>query len=136
MFGRVGSNRQVADGIRKIDIKRERWWGMRQARCEMGTRVLNQLSAVGKSQKDLAWELGISATNLSRYISGERTPDALLVAKMARALYTTTDYLLSNDGNKVFAEEYEQKRAWIARNAKNMTPEQKLLLAGAVFTQK
>ena len=106
---------------------------MRKATSECGKRVLDQLYVLGKSQKDLAEELGISATNINRYISGEREPDVPTIVNIARALHTTTDYLLVYDKRGSFEEEYGYNKAWIARNVKNMTPEQRLALAGAVL---
>lgn len=107
---------------------------MRKARSGIGTRILDQLAVLKKSQKELAKEAGITEVSLSRYISGERTPNMTVVVNLARALHITTDYLLIYSTKPSdFAEEYETQRAWIMRNADRMTAEQRISLARPLF---
>jgi len=108
---------------------------MNTKKSEMGGRILDQLAAIDKSQKELAEEVGITEVSLSRYIAGSRTPRGPIVANIARALHTTTDYLLGEDSTKDFETEYQNTRAWIARNARHMTSEQKMSLASPLFQQ-
>jgi predicted AAA+ superfamily ATPase len=44
--------------------------------------------------QELANEIGVTETSISRYISGQRVPKANIVVYMADALNTTTDYIL------------------------------------------
>jgi len=48
----------------------------------------------GHSQGSLAEMLGMGEKQIWRYENGQTMPDADVVAKIARALNTTTDYLL------------------------------------------
>ena len=60
------------------------------------TNLSRLLTAKGLTQKELASSIGTTEATISRYINGERGPNAVLVAKMARVLNTTSDYLLGN----------------------------------------
>lgn len=48
----------------------------------------------GMSQRDLAAKIGVTEVNMSRYLSGNRTPKAPVIAQMAATLGVSTDYLL------------------------------------------
>ena len=100
-----------------------------------GIRILNELKATGKTQKDLSKETGITEASLSRYITGSRSLRADDVVRIAKALHVTTDYLLGTDEPKLFEEELKSIAAWIARNAKELTATQKVELAAAIFRQ-
>ena len=47
----------------------------------------------GYSAKDLAEEVGVSGAAVSRYLNGEREPSAGILARIAKVLNTTVDYL-------------------------------------------
>lgn len=101
----------------------------------IGRRILIELKATLKDQEDLAKETGISMDSLAMYISGYRSPNAEDIVKIAKALHVTTDYLLGMDEPKSFDEELKSVAAWIARNAKELTANQKAELAAAIFRQ-
>lgn len=46
------------------------------------------------SQRDLAAKIGVTEVSMSRYLSGNRTPKAPVIAQMAATLGVSTDYLL------------------------------------------
>ena len=60
----------------------------------LGEKILNLLDRMEMSQKQLADLINTSESNLSRYISGERNISADMLANIATALHTTTDFLL------------------------------------------
>ena len=122
---------KIAQGCRKRKGNGERT--MNNTKSVLGGRILDQLAAINKSQKELANEVGITEVSLSRYIAGSRTPRGPIIANIARALHTTTDYLLGEDSEKSFEKEYQTTMAWIARNAKKMNSEQRMTLVSPLF---
>lgn len=60
----------------------------------IGARILTLLKQNGMTQRELANQIGVTETSISRYISGARMPKANIVVYMADALNTTTDYIL------------------------------------------
>jgi transcriptional regulator with XRE-family HTH domain len=60
----------------------------------LGERIIELLKESGMTQKVFADYIGITEASLSRYINGERKPKAEIVANMATALHTTSDYIL------------------------------------------
>ena len=103
---------------------------------DLGYRIRTQLDAVGKSQKELADEIGITEVSLSRYIAGNRTPRANIISSLAKALNTTTDYLLGKETGSDFESGYLSVRAWIIQNAGKMSAEQKMALIAPLFQSK
>lgn len=63
-------------------------------RLTFGERVLKRLRIKNITQKELAEEIGSSTACVSRYINDVRAPKGEVVAAIAKALDTTTDYLL------------------------------------------
>ena len=61
---------------------------------DLGERIAGLLKQLGITQRELAERIGITEVSMSRYIRGDRTPKGPVVANMATALNTTTDYLL------------------------------------------
>lgn len=72
----------------------------------LGERIAGLLKQLGITQRELAERIGITEVSMSRYIRGDRTPKGPVVANMATALNTTTDYLLGiGESNKEKQEE-------------------------------
>ena len=71
---------------------------------DLGERIAGLLKQLGITQRELAERIGITEVSMSRYIRGDRTPKGPVVANMATALNTTTDYLLG------IGESNEEKR--------------------------
>lgn len=89
----------------------------------LGGRISELLLRQGVSQKELAERIGVTEASMSRYIKNEREPKAAIVANIATALHTTTDYLLG--AVKEDDNEFATIKRLIARNAKSMTAKQK-----------
>ena len=84
------------------------------------SKILNELHM---TQKELAERIGITEASLSRYLNEGRIPHANVVANMATALGTTSDYLLGvkNEDNLGFP----QIERLLARNASRLSSEDK-----------
>ena len=89
-----------------------------------GTKVLELLDKKNMTQKKLAETINITEATLSRYINGDRKPKSEVVANIATALHTTTDFLLGVEENET-ALSYPKISRILARNLDNFTPEQK-----------
>ena len=76
------------------------------------------------TQKKLAETINVTEATLSRYINGEREPKSEIVANIATALHTTTDFLLGVEENEKVVS-YPKISRILARNIDNFTPEQK-----------
>ena len=98
-----------------------------------GKRISEMLQERGIQQKELAERIGITETAMSRYINGTREPKPDVIANMATALHTTSDYLL---GIKNDDFDYHQVRRMIARNASSMTKEEKMALISVLFGEE
>lgn len=82
------------------------------------------------AQRDLAARIGVAEGVISRYISGDRDPKPEVLANIATATHTTSDYLLVIERN-----DFDQPRICrlIARNASAMTEQEKRELISALF---
>ena len=59
-------------------------------------RMSELMKSNGLSQKELAIKAGVTESAMSYYAKGERTPRSDVLTRIAKALGTTTDYLLGN----------------------------------------
>lgn len=99
----------------------------------IGSRISSELSKKGISQKQLAERINLSESIVSRYISGEREPKANVLANIATALNTTSDYLLGIEEDEF---SHPRIKRMIARNADKMTKEEKKELIDALFGEE
>lgn len=99
----------------------------------LGCRIAELLQKNGLTQRELAEQVGVTEVSMSRYISGDRTPKGPIIANIATALHTTTDYILGSEVVNDFDSEYYKIHRLIARNAPNMTTDQKRELVNALF---
>ena len=91
----------------------------------MGERILRLMRENEYTQKELARMVGVTESAMSRYLNNEREPKAEIIANLATALNTTSDYLISGkESNEDFAEIYRL----VARSTSTMTDEEKLKL--------
>ena len=97
---------------------------------EIGKRIAETLKKRSMTQKELAVRVGISEAVMSRYISGDRDPKPEMIANIATALRTTSDYLL---GIEIIGFNHYKIRRMIARNSSTMTDEEKKELINALF---
>ncbi len=91
----------------------------------IGDRISMLLKKSKHSQKELAGLVGVTEATMSRYLNNERVPKTEIIANLATALHTTSDYLISG---KDTDEGFSPIRNLVARGAKNMTPDQKMEL--------
>lgn len=63
----------------------------------LGQRLQQQRLLKNLSQKEVAKSIGISASIISNYESGERTPSVEVLIALARLYHCSTDYLLGFD---------------------------------------
>ncbi len=97
---------------------------------EMGARISEMLEKRNMSQRKLAERIQVTEQQLSRYISGDREPKPETVANMATALQTTSDYLLGLEEGEF---NFNMVRRLVARNASNMSDEEKRALMDDIF---
>lgn len=97
---------------------------------EFGQRLLSLLKKQGMTQKELADRVNTTEATLSRYISGDREPKADMLANIATALYTTSDFLLGIEGDGF---DFPKVERILARNSAKMTEKQKRALISALF---
>lgn len=100
----------------------------------IGERIARLLIEQGKTQRELAEQIGTTNASISRYIKGDRVPKGPILANIAKALHTTTDYLLGNEKDSNDPElEYNYTQRVIARNSNRWSKKQKLDLVNALF---
>lgn len=98
---------------------------------ELGERMLKLMQQQGRTQKQVAKLIGTTEATMSRYVSGDREPKADTLSDIATALHTTSDYLLGRE-----SEQNDLNAAYtlVARNASQLTPEQKRSILEALFS--
>ena len=57
-------------------------------------RLIALMKQNGINQKELAQKAGVTESAMSYYVKGDRTPRSDVLTRIAKALETTTDYLL------------------------------------------
>jgi transcriptional regulator with XRE-family HTH domain len=88
-------------------------------------RLSELLKKQGMSQKELAERVGITEASMSRYMNTNRIPKSEILANIATALNTTSDYLLGVEEEGNIDLDYPRIVRLIARNSSSMTTEQK-----------
>ena len=99
----------------------------------LGDRISEQLEKYGLTQRELAEQVNVTEVSMSRYIKGDRVPRGPIIANIAKALHTTTDYLLGKESDEDPETMYYQTQRVIARNAKSWSAKQKADLVNAIF---
>ena len=82
------------------------------------------------TQKQIAALCHTTEASLSRYMNGERMPKPQILANLATALHTTTDYLL---GHPDPFSDYAEIRALVARSRDHFNDEQRKELSDIVL---
>lgn len=100
---------------------------------ELGIRITETLQKRGMTQKGLAERIGVTEAVISRYVSGDREPKPEVLANIATALHTTSDFLLGIERDEF---DYPRIRRMIARNASSMTKQEKKELINALFGEE
>ncbi len=96
-----------------------------------GERLLSLLQKQGITQRELAERINSTEATLSRYVSGDREPKAEVLANIATALHTTSDFLLGIEKNDDF--DFNKVERLLARNSSKMTEKEKRALITALF---
>ena len=99
-------------------------------------KITELLSKRNMSQKELAISAGITESAISHYVNGDRVPRGVNLLKIARALGTTTDYLLSEDKVNNKKGDLEVAKTLIARNAEQMTKEEKMEFVSILLNEE
>lgn len=83
----------------------------------LGQKIYYELKRQGITQKELAEKVGMSPNSISLYIHKGKMPTAATLAKIAKILGTTTDYLLEDleDEDTEFLKKYEDENTLGAR---------------------
>ena len=102
----------------------------------MGEKISELLKCQGIRQRQLAEAVGITEVSMSRYIKGVRTPKGPLVAKIADALHTTTDYLLGNETDMDAAAAFAKVQNIILHHGKDWPMQQKSALVYMLLAAK
>ena len=99
----------------------------------LGSRIAKTLQKRGMTQKELAGRIGVTEAVMSRYVSGDREPKPDVLANIATALHTTSDFLLG-----IECEKFDHRRIcrMIARNSSSMTELEKRDLINALFGEE
>ena len=89
-------------------------------------RVKALMKEQGMTQRELARRSGLTEASVCKYLSGARTPQAEAVVLLAKALGTTSDYLLGikRDEESIYLDLEKQ----ILENKESLTPEERMRL--------
>ena len=96
--------------------------------------LLKLIQTKNLTQKELASKAGVTEAAMSHYLKGDRFPRASVLARIAEALGTSSDYLMN--GNAINAkEEIDQAKRLIARNISEMSKEDKMTIMSILFEE-
>ena len=102
---------------------------------KLSERIIELIKQNGMTQKELAERACVSQAAMSHYIKGDRIPNSETLSNIATALRTTSDYLLGrDDASDIF--DYPQICRILARNAKNLTSNEKAQLIKTLFGEE
>ena len=88
----------------------------------IGERIVGLMEKEYLTQKELATMAGVTESTLSRYINNERNPKAEILANIATALNTTSEFLLSGKESET---DFNTTYGIVARGVKTMSEEEK-----------
>lgn len=100
-------------------------------------RFADLLQERNMTQREIATATNLTEGAISHYLKGDREPKGAILLSIANALGTSTDYL-SGKTDEVkpsgAAGEVEEAYRLVARNARNMTAEEKERFIKALYT--
>lgn len=96
----------------------------------LSMRVSKLMKQEGYSQKELAQLVGVTEAAMSRYLSGDREPKIEVVANLATALHTTSDYLIYGRSDK---DDLSEIYRLVARGVRDMTTDEKMRLVRLIL---
>ena len=97
-----------------------------------GERLAFYMSLRGMTQSELARRTHLTEAAISCYMHNDREPKAIAVSAIARALEVSTDDLLGLEVSPSGA--IDEALRLVARNAKELSPEQKRTLVNALVS--
>lgn len=86
-------------------------------------RISELMKSNGLSQKELAIKAGVTESAMSYYVNGDRTPRSDVLTRIAKALGTTTDYLLGNTSEAAL-NSTDDNLQYLQRNLGKLNTEQ------------
>ncbi len=98
-------------------------------------RLEQTIKARKMTQKEVAARSGVTEAAMSHYIKGDRTPRSTVLARIAQALNTTSDYLMEGVPQDYIKEIGYAKRL-IARNVEQMSSAEKKEILSILFGDK
>lgn len=93
------------------------------------SRLSTLLAQKGLSQKELAIRTGLTPAAISRYVSGDRVPREIIVAKIAKALDVQPNDLTGTSAEQAVDGAVQL----IARNAHSLSDDQREQLIKAIL---
>lgn len=99
----------------------------------IGKRIEKILENSNMTQRDLANRIGVDESIVSRIIKGERIPKSDVLANIATALHTTSDYLLGIENDEFDSNKLVRL---IARNSSKISDADKKALINALFEEE
>ena len=102
----------------------------------IGERLTELLRANSMTQKQLAELIGVTEATVSRNMTGDRTPKSNILANMATALHTTSDYLLGKEMETGDEVDFPTIHRLIARNAANLSMREKTELINVLLNNE
>ena len=107
--------------LEKYDEGREKLVQIKKTIAKkLGKRIQEILQKNKMTQKELAERICLTEAGVSRYISGDREPNPEILANIATALHTTSDFLLGIENEDEFSNSHIIRL--VARNASSMSP--------------
>ena len=88
----------------------------------IGDRITELLKRTDYTQKELASMVGVTEAAMSRYLRNEREPRMEVIANLATALNTTSDYLINGTEDEI---EYNYIKKLVARGKSAWTEKEK-----------
>ena len=96
----------------------------------VGSNIQMILNQRGMTRRELAERTGLTEVAIGRYINGEREPKAVTLSAIAVELGVSMDELMGiENGSK---SELDSAMRLVARNAGDLTPEEKAYLINAL----
>lgn len=102
----------------------------------IGNKMKELMKKQNISQKDLSIRLNTTEATISRYINNLREPNFETLANIATALNTTVDFLLGKTKNEDVDCEFGKLKVFVARNATNLTQDEKLEIINILLKNK
>ena len=101
---------------------------------QFGERLALLIKEKGLSQRELAQKAGVTEAAMSLYVKGTRIPRASVLARVAEALNTTSDYLMNGTASNN-REELDLAKKLLARNVAEMTHAEKMQIISILFSE-